>query len=62
MLQSSTRCWAEIDTGKIAHNVAEIRKMIPKQTKIMGIVKANAYGHGDLEISEALIPCGVVPV
>lgn len=59
MLQSSTRCWAEIDTGKIAHNVAEIRKMIPKQTKIMGIVKANAYGHGDIEISKALIQCGV---
>ena len=59
MLTSSSRCWAEIDTAKIAHNVEEIRKMIPKQTKIMGIVKANAYGHGDVRIAHELIHCGV---
>lgn len=59
MLTSNSRCWAEIDTSKIAHNVEEIRKMIPKQTKIMGIVKANAYGHGDVRIAQELIRCGV---
>ncbi len=59
MLESESRCWAEIDTAKIMHNVEEIRKMIPAKTKIMGIVKANAYGHGDVRIARELIRCGV---
>ena len=47
MLASYSRCWAEIDTQAISHNVKEVQKLIG-QTKIMGIVKANAYGHGDI--------------
>lgn len=53
------RCWAEIDLAAIHHNVGEIQKMIPATTKIMGIVKANAYGHGDIAITKELIRCGV---
>lgn len=59
MLESSSRCWAEVELGYIKHNVAEIRKMIPSTTKIMGVVKANAYGHGDIAVSKALRECGV---
>lgn len=59
MLLSKSRAWAEIDLGRIAHNVEEVRKLIPKQSKIMGIVKANAYGHGDVECARALQACGV---
>ena len=59
MLEDSSRCWAEVDLSYIKHNVAEIRKMIPATTKIMGVVKANAYGHGDIAISKALKACGV---
>ncbi len=53
------RCWAEVDLAAVHHNVAEIQKMIPAATKIMGIVKANAYGHGDIEITRELVRCGV---
>lgn len=59
MLETNSRCWVEIETDKIRHNVEEIHKMIPKTTKIMAIVKANAYGHGDIRISEELIKCGI---
>lgn len=59
MLESSSRCWAEVDLRYIQHNVAEIQKMIPKSTKIMGVVKANAYGHGDVAVSKSLRACGV---
>ena len=59
MLKSESRCWAEIDVRKIKHNVEEIHKMIPDTTKIMGIVKANGYGHGDVEIAQELMACGV---
>ena len=59
MLESKTRCWAEIDTSKIQHNVEEMRKLLPEKTKIMGIVKANAYGHGDIRITKELVKCGI---
>lgn len=59
MLETNSRCWAEIELNTIAHNVEEIRKMIPKTTNIMAIVKANAYGHGDIAITKELIKCGV---
>lgn len=59
MMETNKRCWAEIQTSNIAHNVNEIRKIIPSHTKIMGIVKANAYGHGDVSMSKELIKCGV---
>lgn len=59
MLVSNTRSWVDIDELKIAHNVNEIRKMIPATSNIMAIVKANAYGHGDIEISKALHASGV---
>ena len=45
MLESYSRAWTEIDYDAIAHNVEEVRKLV-KKTKIMGIVKANAYGLG----------------
>ena len=59
MLESKTRCWAEIDVSKIKHNVEEMRKLLPEKTNIMGIVKANAYGHGDVRIAKELRQCGV---
>lgn len=51
--------FAEIDLSAIAYNIDEIRKVIPKKTKIMTVVKANAYGHGAVEISKAAISSGV---
>lgn len=48
------RTYAEIDLEAIRHNIKEARKNIRPDTKIMAIVKANAYGHGAIEVSEAL--------
>lgn len=59
MLNSKSRAWAEIDLTQIDHNVQEIRKLIPASSKIMGIVKADAYGHGDVECTRELERCGV---
>ncbi|WP_289117552.1 alanine racemase [uncultured Dubosiella sp.] len=58
MLESYSRAWCEIDLDAIAHNVAEIQKLVG-HTKIMGIVKANAYGHGALACAQALTRCGI---
>ena len=59
MLMSKTRAWLEIDLTKIRHNVEEIEKLLPKKTKIMAIVKANSYGHGDVACAKELKNCGV---
>lgn len=59
MLMSETRAWLEIDLHKISHNIREIKALIPKKSKIMAIVKANAYGHGDIACSKELEQCGI---
>lgn len=59
VMQNKARAWIEVDLNKIAHNVNEIKKIIPASSKIMGIVKANAYGHGDIACTKELIKLGV---
>jgi len=49
----------EIDLSKIGSNVKQIRRQIPAGTKVMGIVKANAYGHGLTDISRYLESSGI---
>ncbi len=50
---------AEIDLGAIRYNFSQIKKRIAPHVKILVAVKANAYGHGMLEVSRALAACGV---
>ena len=52
------RVWTEIDFDKLKHNVDEIKK-ISNNKKIIGIIKANAYGHGAIEIAKELSINGV---
>lgn len=53
------RAWAEIDLDAIAHNVREIRKLTGKRVELMAAVKADAYGHGVLEVVRTLLDSGV---
>ncbi|GAG26587.1 unnamed protein product, partial [marine sediment metagenome] len=46
--------WAEIKLDAIKHNCKEIRACLSKGAAIMAVVKANAYGHGILEVSRVL--------
>ena len=48
------RLYAKIDLDAIGKNVSEVRKRIPDKTKIMAIIKANAYGHGATVVAEYL--------
>jgi len=43
----------ELDLGALNHNVKQIRKLAPR-SKILAMVKANAYGHGLVPIARAL--------
>lgn len=49
------RVIAEIDLDAIASNIKNIRKITNKNAKIMAIVKADAYGHGAVEVAKVLL-------
>src|SRR4030065_710388 len=52
--------WAEINLAHLSHNLKIIRSFTAsKDTKVMAIVKADAYGHGAVEVSRRAIKCGV---
>ncbi|PKM84500.1 MAG: alanine racemase [Firmicutes bacterium HGW-Firmicutes-11] len=50
--------WAEIDLTCIDHNIKAIRDMVG-ETEIFGVVKADGYGHGAVEVSRVLLKNGV---
>ncbi len=50
--------WAEIDLDAITHNVKQIKDLHPTK-EIFAVVKANGYGHGDVEVSKVAIEAGV---
>ncbi|OQY09851.1 MAG: alanine racemase [Fusobacteriia bacterium 4572_132] len=47
------RIFAEIDLDKLKKNLKEIKRKT-KGKKILGVIKANAYGHGAIEIAKEL--------
>ncbi|OGU15957.1 MAG: alanine racemase [Geobacteraceae bacterium GWC2_53_11] len=51
--------YAEIDLSALKHNYQLIRSSIPRRTDILAVVKADAYGHGFLDISRELEQLGV---
>lgn len=53
------RSWIEINLDAIDHNLNSIRNRVSKNIKILGVVKADAYGHGALEVSRFLVSRGV---
>ncbi|MEK7484927.1 MAG: alanine racemase [Planctomycetota bacterium] len=52
------RVWAEIDLGKIQYNFSYIKKVVGPQVKMLAVVKSDAYGHGAVPVSQALIRTG----
>lgn len=50
---------AEINLAAIARNLQQIRSLLQPGTRIMGVVKANAYGHGAVPVSRVLLQHGV---
>ena len=53
------RAWVEIDLDAIAHNVREIKRVTGNKVEMMGVVKADAYGHGVSEVVRTLLDNGV---
>lgn len=51
--------WAEIDLDNLKHNLDEVKKVISPSSRILAVVKANAYGHGSIQIAKQLRESGV---
>ena len=58
MKPDTKRTWAEISTGNLVHNMRAIRASLPAGTKFLGVVKADAYGHGACPVARALERAG----
>ena len=52
------RTWAEIDLDALAHNYHKLRERIGADVKFLGVVKADAYGHGSVQVSHLLQELG----
>ena len=52
------RTWAEVDFDKLAHNYHALRVLAPAGTKYLGLVKADAYGHGAVPVAKKLEELG----
>lgn len=64
MKDTQKRTWAEISLKNIEHNVREICNRLPSGCSYLGVVKANAYGHGAIEVAKCLEEscCGYLAV
>lgn len=54
MEQPTKRTWAEISMAALSHNYHAIRSALPDDCRFLGVVKADAYGHGAPPVAELL--------
>lgn len=50
--------WAEIDLDAITSNISSMKTHLGSHVKLIAVVKANAYGHGDVQVAKAAIEAG----
>lgn len=48
--------WADIDSDAFVRNVAAVAKRLPSGSRLIAVMKANAYGHGAVELAQRLTP------
>jgi alanine racemase len=48
------RSWLEVSLGRIRHNFRSVRDLVGSSVEVMPVVKADAYGHGALEVARVL--------
>lgn len=53
-MDEQKRTWAEINIDNLRHNYRSMRAVLKPEQKFLGVVKADAYGHGAIEIAKVL--------
>ena len=56
--EEELRAWVEVDLGAIVKNTRTLRRLIGDETKLLAVVKANAYGHGSVGVARAVLYAG----
>jgi len=51
--------YAEIDLAAFRHNISEIRRITSPDAEIMAVIKADAYGHGVVDIAKEALASGI---
>jgi alanine racemase len=54
----SPQRWAEVDLGAIRHNVRSLLARLPAGCRLIGVVKADGYGHGARPVARAALAAG----
>ena len=52
------RAWVEVNQGALAFNIRQIKSILKPQTALMAVVKADAYGHGAVEVAKTVLGAG----
>jgi alanine racemase len=52
------RCWIEVSRGRVAANFAAVTRLVGPGVEVCAVVKADAYGHGAVEVSRVLTAAG----
>lgn len=53
------RAWVEVDLKALAHNARVLKGLLPQHALLMAILKANAYGHGAVQVARTLSREGI---
>lgn len=51
--------WVEINISNLENNIREIKKNVPQEIKLLGVVKADAYGHGAVMLAPTMLAEGI---
>ncbi len=49
---NNLRTWLEVDQSALKHNYEQFKQLLKPSTKLMAVVKSNAYGHGLVEVGQ----------
>ena len=52
------RTWADISLDNLEHNYRTLREHVGKGPRFLGVVKADSYGHGAVQVSRTLEELG----
>lgn len=53
-MKTYSRVYAEVNLDAILYNMEQMRKLLKEDTKIMGVIKTDGYGHGAVPIGREL--------
>lgn len=57
-MASPHRVWCTISLSALRHNLRVLRRCLPRGSRILAVVKDNAYGHGLIPVAQTLARAG----